>query len=193
MEIIFRLITTNILRFRVSAAAGERKYQIHITEELHEVSYLDKVQLIAVDHPAAVDIYTNDKFKSPPYPEFRLFGDATKIHPARAVGDEGSDVTASVLKQDHTYPDAFPHNSAGVAELHTLELDFGNVAPENRAALVLNGWVDWADGSTFLGGRRMAKGLVFPSCKRRMGQANGRPWCRTWAFRRGSRRPLWWI
>ena len=28
------------------------RYRIHITEELHEVSYLDKVQLIAVDHPA---------------------------------------------------------------------------------------------------------------------------------------------
>ena len=143
--------------------AENGKYRIHITEELHEVSYLDKVQLIAVDHPAHVDVYTNDKFKSPPYPEFRLFGSETKIHPVRAVDDHGNDVTASLTKQDRTYPDSFPHDSAGVAGLHTLELDFGNAAADNRAALVLSGWVDWADGSTFLGAAQDGKGgLVFP-------------------------------
>jgi len=139
------------------------KYQIHITEELHEVSYLDKVQLIALDHQADVDVYTNDKFKSPPYPEFRLFRSAGKIHPLRALDDHGRDVTASVEKQDHTYPHSFPHNSAGVAGLHTLDVDFGKVAQDNRAALVLNGWVDWADGSTFLGAAQDGNGgLVFP-------------------------------
>ena len=144
-------------------AAEKGRYQIHITEELHEVSYLDKVQLIAVDHPAHIDIYTNDKFKSPPYPEFHLFGSATKIHPVRAVDDQGHDVTAQVAKLDRTYPDAFRHDSSGVADLHTLDLDFGNVAADNRAALVLNGWVDWADGSTFLAAAQDGKGgLMFP-------------------------------
>jgi FG-GAP-like repeat/Tetratricopeptide repeat len=58
--------------------AEDGRYRIHITEELHEVSYLDQVQLIAVDHPSGIDIYTNEKFKSPPYPEFRLFGARSK-------------------------------------------------------------------------------------------------------------------
>src|SRR5262249_4885495 len=48
-------------------------YEVRVTEELREVSYLDELQLIAVDHPSRVDIFTNDKFKSPPFPEFRLF------------------------------------------------------------------------------------------------------------------------
>jgi hypothetical protein len=139
------------------------KYQIHITEELHEVSYLDKVQLIAVDRESNVDIYTNDKFKSPPYPAFRLFGSNEKIHPIRATDSHGVDVTARVTRRDNIYPDTFAHNSAGVAELHTLDLDFGKAAPHNRAALVLNGWVDWADGSTFLGASQNGNGgLVFP-------------------------------
>jgi len=137
-------------------------YRIHITEELHEVSYLDQVELIAVDHPADTQIYVNDKFKSPPYPEFRLFGSKKKIHPLRAVDGRGHDVTELVSKPDHRYPDAFSHNSAGVAELHTLDLDFGNAAPDNRAALVLTGWVDWADGSTFLGASQNGQGLIFP-------------------------------
>ncbi len=142
--------------------AGGGSYNIHITEELHEVSYLDKVQLIAVDHPADVDVYTNDKFKSPPYPEFRLFGATQKVHPLRAKDDQGHDVTAALARQDSKYPDAFPHNSAGVAGLHTLNLDFGAAAQGNKAALVLNGWVDWADGSTFLGAAQNGGGLIFP-------------------------------
>lgn len=138
------------------------KYRIHITEELREVSYLDEVQLIAVDHPSGTDIYTNEKFKSPPYPEFRLFGTRSKIHPVRAIDSRGNDVTERLAHQDQMYPDSFAHNSAGVAELHTLDLDFGKVAADNRAALVLNGWVDWADGSTFLGAAQDGTGLVFP-------------------------------
>ncbi len=138
------------------------KYQVHITEELHEVSYLDQVRLIAVDHPAAVSVYTNDKFKSPPYPEFRLFGAENKIHPVHATDAHGENATARVVKEDQSYPDAFRHNAAGVAELHTLHLDFGKAAPGNKAALVLNGWVDWADGSTFLGASQGGHGLIFP-------------------------------
>ena len=51
--------------------------------------------------------------------------------------------------RDRTYADGFARNLAGVAELHTLDLDFGGAARANSAVLVLNGWVDWADGSTF--------------------------------------------
>lgn len=142
--------------------AVDGKYQVHITEELHEVSYLDKVQLIAVDHPDGEDIYTNDKFKSPPYPEFRLFGATRKVHPLRATEGNGRDVTAKVAKIDFAYPDSFGHNEAGVADLHTLDLDFGSAAKDNRAVLVLNGWVDWADGSTFLGQSQNGTGLIFP-------------------------------
>ena len=55
-------------------AARDGQYEIRITEELSEVAYLDQIQLIAVDHPSDVEILTNDKFKGPPFPEFRLFG-----------------------------------------------------------------------------------------------------------------------
>jgi hypothetical protein len=74
----------------------------------------------------------------------------------------GRDATAKLANIDQTYPDAFPHNHDGVASMHTLDLEFGKAAPGNRAALVLTGWVDWADGSTFLGAAQDGKGLVFP-------------------------------
>lgn len=138
------------------------QYKLRITEELHEVSYLDQVQLIAVDHPGSTAIYTNDKFKSPPYPEFRLFGAENKIHAQRAVDSHGADMTERLAAIDQRYPDSFERDASGVGELHTLDLDFGKAAAGNKAALILNGWVDWADGSTFLRAAQTGHGLVFP-------------------------------
>ncbi|HME05681.1 MAG TPA: FG-GAP-like repeat-containing protein, partial [Bryobacteraceae bacterium] len=137
-------------------------YEVRVTEELREVSYLDQIQLQAVDHPASIDILTNDKFKSPPFPEFRLFGVDRRIYPVAARDQNGKDVLAAVLKRDSTYPDSFRRDPAGVAELHNLDLDFGNAAASNRAILVLDGWVDWADGSTFLSATQQHQDLTFP-------------------------------
>ncbi|HKI06520.1 MAG TPA: FG-GAP-like repeat-containing protein [Thermoanaerobaculia bacterium] len=145
-------------------AAVDGRYEVRITEELREVAYLDEVKLIAVDHPAAVEIFTNDKFKGPPFPEFRLFGVERKIRPAAARDTAGRDVLDRLLARDRRYPDGFRRTSAGVAEMHHLDLDFGqSAAPDGRAVLVLSGWVDWADGSTFLGAAQEAGGgLVMP-------------------------------
>ena len=40
-------------------AAVEGRYDVRVTEELSEVSYLDQIQLLAVDHPASTEIFTN--------------------------------------------------------------------------------------------------------------------------------------
>ena len=139
-------------------------YEVRITEELHEVSYLDQVRLLAVDHAAGTEIFTNEKFKSPPFPEFRLFGVNRRVFPVAARDDKGRDMLPALLRQDRVYAGGFRHDSAGVAELHALTLDFGpHAAPGNKAVLLLEGWVDWADGSTFYGTSQAAgSALVFP-------------------------------
>jgi len=131
----------------LSETAGH--YEIRVTEELSEVSYLDQIELSAVDHPAGTEIFTNDKFKGPPYPEFRLFEVANRVYPSAARDDEGRDVLPALLATDGKYPDEFPRTSLGIAKPHALELDFGKAAPSGHAVLFLNGWVDWPDGSTF--------------------------------------------
>jgi tetratricopeptide (TPR) repeat protein len=137
-------------------------YEVRVTEELREVSYLDQIKLMALDHPADTEIVTNEKFKSPPFPDFRLFGVKRKIYPVAAHDSKGADVRAAVLQRDRVYPDSFRRDLAGVAELHHLDLDFGDAARSNRAALILYGWVDWADGSTFLSAAQAHRDLVFP-------------------------------
>ena len=142
--------------------ARDGAYEVRMTEELREVSYLDQIKLMALDHPADTEIVTNEKFKSPPFPEFRLFGVKRKIYPVAARDSNGADVRAALLQRDRVYPDSFRRDLAGVAELHHLDLDFGDAARSNRAALILYGWVDWADGSTFLSAAQAHHDLVFP-------------------------------
>jgi hypothetical protein len=138
-------------------------YEIRVTEELREVSYLDKIQLIAIDHKAGEEISTNDKFTGLPFPKFRLFGVEHKHYPISAKDQDGADVLPQLIEHDGKYVDGFRRNLSGVAELHHLDLNFGDQARDNRAVLVLSGWVDWADGSTFrAAGQESKEGLLFP-------------------------------
>jgi tetratricopeptide (TPR) repeat protein len=137
-------------------------YDVRVTEELREVTYLDQVRLLAVDHPAGVEILTNEKFKGPPFPEFRLFGVRRRIYPVAARNSKGHDVLPRLLRSDRIYAAGFRRDFTGVAETHSLELDFGrNAARGNRAILVLRGWVDWADGSTFFRLAQQGRGTLF--------------------------------
>ena len=142
-------------------------YDVRITEELSEVSYLDQVRLFAMDHPAGTEIYTNEKFKGPPYPDERLFGVRRRLYPVAANEFSGQakpqDVLPLLLKTDQKYPDQFARNELGVAEMHTLELDFSGAAKSGVGVLLLHGWVDWPDGSTFRAASQESKaGLVMP-------------------------------
>ena len=131
-----------------SLQARDGAYEIRVTEELGEVSYIDRIHLIAVDHPARVEIFTNDKFKSPPFPEFRLFGVERRWYPRAARDHRGRDVLDRIARRDRRYPDGFERDLQGRAEPHWIELDFGAVSGDS--VLFLQGWVDWADGSTFV-------------------------------------------
>jgi Flp pilus assembly protein TadD len=153
--------------------ASNGRYEVRVTEELAEVSYLDQVQLLALDHPASKEIFTNEKFKGPPYPEFRLYEASRRVYPAAAHDDQGRDVLPRLLKRDRQYPDQFPRTELGVAKLHTLELDFTGSAPHSGAVLLANGWVDWPDGSTFRAISQQQKGgLIMPYLQ--MQDANGK-------------------
>jgi hypothetical protein len=139
------------------------QYQIRVTEELSEVSYLDEIELLAVDHPAHTELFTNEKFKGPPYPEFKLFGVERRVYPLEARDNHGRDVLPRITARDQKYPDQFQRTGNGVAELHTLELDFGRATGPGAALLLLNGWVDWPDGSTFrAASQEQPGGLVMP-------------------------------
>ncbi len=96
-------------------------YEVRVTEELSEVSYLDQIQLYAVDHPAGTEIFTNEKFKSPPYPEFRLFGVERRIYPKDGAQWPRRGCPAAIDVQGSALSGSFPAfgNGSGGVCIHS--------------------------------------------------------------------------
>lgn len=137
--------------------------EVRITEELREVAYLDKIRLIALDYPANQSIVTNEKFKGPPFPEFRLFGSERRIAATAATDHTGADVLELIQERDESYPANFTRDNRGRASQHSLTLDFPALSGRNEAVLVLHGWVDWSDASTFVStAQRNDKAVIAP-------------------------------
>lgn len=147
---------------RGGLVAQNGNLSLRITEELSEVSYLDQVQLYAVDHPKGSSVVTSERWKGPPFPVFRPYEITKRTQPIAAHDGHGRNVLPALLARDGKYVTGFHHDLSGVADLHTLDLDFGPTPPAEPALLVLTGWVDWADGSTFLGRSQEGKGGLIP-------------------------------
>jgi hypothetical protein len=127
--------------------AQNGQYVFQLTDELREVDYFDQLRLLAVDHPATEEIYSNEIYSSSPQPP-ALYSVREKRFPLSVVDDHGHDVLPLLLKQDGQYPADFARNRIlGLADLHTLTLDLGDVSPFARVSLWLNGWVFWTDSN----------------------------------------------
>ena len=94
-------------------------------EPLEEAVYLDQVRLLAVDHPADLDVYPNEYFASnPPYPEFKVVVSHDAKPPAGAWDEHGHNLLPDLLA--HKFVGDFElERFAGFAKTHTLTLDLG--------------------------------------------------------------------
>ena len=133
---------------------------VRLTEELREVAYIDKIRLIAVDHPADIRIVTSEKAKGPPFPEFRLYGVASTIKPLAATNHRGEDVLARVSSEDHRYAE-FQRDYQNRAEHHSLTLEFPEIDTDD-AVLFLEGWVDWSSASSIVAASQTKNSAVQP-------------------------------
>lgn len=133
-------------------APQEGSLELHLTEELREVTYLDAARLIAVDHPAGTSVYPNEKFCFPPFPEPYVHAVAERIPPVRAVGSDGKDWAAALAQvdDDHAVPfELRPRQFAGRAKPWFLELSFDPeaVLHAGKLRLVMTGWLYWSDST----------------------------------------------
>ena len=123
------------------------QYVFQLTDELREADFFDQLRLLAVDHPAAREIYSNEIYSSSPQPPV-LYSLREKRFPVSAADDRGHDVLPLLLKQDGQYPADFAHHRIlGLAEPHSLTLDLGDLPASARVSLWLNGWVFWTDSN----------------------------------------------
>ncbi|HEX4008174.1 MAG TPA: FG-GAP-like repeat-containing protein [Acidobacteriaceae bacterium] len=123
-------------------------YDLRITGELWETYYYDWLQMMTVDHPAGTEVFTDERFVVPPV---KLAITATEIpHPiARAIDDNGDDVTDILRSLDGRYLDNFGRGQyQGITRDHFVEIDLGEDAPSGGPLyLIARGWVHPSDSS----------------------------------------------
>jgi Flp pilus assembly protein TadD len=128
-------------------APTDGAYLLHVVENLEEVTYLDEVKLLTLDHPGEIDVYPLGAFggkERQPHRVLAIRQDG-RVFPARAKDHNDRDVTDTILKIDRLYADNFRLDRlAGYAEMHHLTLEFPeSIGRLERPVLFLYGWVDF--------------------------------------------------
>lgn len=117
-------------------------YDLRITNELEEAMFLDRVQLVAVDHPADLEVYPDEGLRSTRSP-FKVFAARDLRPPLRAVDEHGHDVLSKIRAIDRSAPDDFALLPIrGYAQPHAVTFDPG--ASGDGVILLLTGWTEYA-------------------------------------------------
>ncbi len=123
-------------------------YDVRITGELWESHFFDRVELMAVDHPADTEVRIDERFHLPA-PDQDLTTVASPQPVAYAEDQDGQDVTDLVREKDGRYLDTFELGPfQGRAEEHYVEVELGDDVPTDGSLwLVADGWVYPTDTS----------------------------------------------
>jgi Tfp pilus assembly protein PilF len=128
-----------------SVRPGNGMLRFRFLEPMEETVYLDQVRLLAIDHPAAYEVFPNERFVSaPPFPKFRVIASENSRPPVGARDDHGHDVLSLLAKADRRYVtdfDGLPF--VGFAKPHWLELDLGAWDPQKPLRLIIDGYTDY--------------------------------------------------
>ena len=128
-----------------SVALRDGMLSFRMAEPMEELVYLDQVRLLAVDHPAGVEVYPHEYFAAvPPFPEFEVIASRDARLPAGAWDDSGRDVSDRLRAIDRRYVDGFaPGSFTGFAETHSLELDLGDIDTRGPVRLLMHGFIEY--------------------------------------------------
>jgi len=123
-------------------------YDLRITAEYWETYYMDHYSLLVVDHPSDSEVYTDERFALPS-PAPNLVATSVTKPFARAIDDNGNDVTDIVRDRDNRFLDTFGRGQyQGLTRDHWLELELPADAPQTGPLyLVGQGWIHDTDAT----------------------------------------------
>jgi hypothetical protein len=148
------------------------EYVIKMAEPMDEVTYLDRVELAVVDHPAGARVYPDERFvASGPPASQRLLAFREEVYPVQARDHRGRDVTQTLRAWDRSTVDGFARRAwLGLAEEHWVELDFGDrlkrFSSSDRLCLFLAGWTEYAYPETIYAAERAGVPMQVPVLER---------------------------
>jgi tetratricopeptide (TPR) repeat protein len=128
-------------------------YVLRITEELREALYLDEAKLIAADHPPGTEVHSTSKMlagkSSPGFGRHELVTLRDRIPLRSAINDAGIDVTRVVSEIDQAFASPTKLREPqlrGLAESHSVIVDFGDLPTDRPLVLALTGWLRFGGG-----------------------------------------------
>lgn len=126
-------------------AAVDGKLSLRFIEPMEEVNYVDQLRLVAVDHPADVEVNPDEKFlDDPPFASGRVVASEGSRLPVDAWDGEGRDAMDALRNRDHKFASGFtatPYD--GFANLHALTLDLGSLDAQSPLRLLMTGYVNY--------------------------------------------------
>lgn len=138
----------NLLIAGEALVEKDGRYAIQLTEELWETAYFDHVQLTAIDHPADVSIFTNEKVGPPHLAEHRVHTVKNALMPKSIVDGCGNDLLPGLAVQDGNYIQPFQGRVLqGLTDDWTMEFDLGELSSPENIRLFMLGWVFPTDTS----------------------------------------------
>jgi hypothetical protein len=140
------------------------RYDLRVTNELEETLFLDRLQLIAVTHPAGTEVYPVEGLTAPARSGLTMLVTGHPRPPRRVTDHRGRDVTTRLATLDRQYADDLPLLPIrGYAAPHALTIDTGAPADSRRVVLLLTGWTDYAFSSDNVAAHQAGYALAPPA------------------------------
>jgi len=140
--------------------------EIRFTEELLETVYLDRAELVAVDHPSGSVVTAHSRLAAPPVKGEDFYVAERTLPVVRAKTDDGFDVTAELSSRDGIYAEVAEMNrqNVGFANPHWIEFELPDgVRPDQVDALLARGWFYYFDSTSMIAQAQRDKGEIgFP-------------------------------
>jgi tetratricopeptide (TPR) repeat protein len=156
------------------------KLSFRFMEPLEEAVYLDQARLLAVDHPADLDVYPNEYFASnPPYPEFKVVVSKSEDArpPAGAWDEHGHNVLPDLLA--HRYFSDFALTQfQGFAQPHSLTLDLGEGYAGGPLWLLMRGEVEYFSANSMYAASQAGVKAISPYVEALVGNEKDGKWVR---------------
>ena len=139
------------------------RYEVRVVEELWDAVYMDKMELLVVDHPAETDIYVDEKYLPPPFPDLEIHTVTDPRLPVAARDHRGNDILPHLTARDSLYVGDYTLGQfQGVPERHSITLDLGDLKHAKRIHLYLGGWIMPIEPSSNLALSQRRNAAVIP-------------------------------
>ncbi len=119
---------------------------VRFGEPMEEVNYIDQIRMVAVDHPADVDVYPDERFlDNPPFASGKTVATSRPHVPVGAWDNQGRDVLQLLSARDHQYVRDFHQPAVCRLCQHALA-DSGSRrvdVQQNPLRLFLSGFIEY--------------------------------------------------